>query len=58
MNNTLTFRWFPQETGYFPLNHKMIIYATIIDFGTTNHTMDMTPSKIELEISNHFFFEQ
>lgn len=45
INKTLTFRWIPQEPGYFPLDFKMIVYATIINFGTTNHTMDMTPSE-------------
>lgn len=46
INKTLTFRWFPKVPEYFPLDLRMIIYGTIIDFGTTNHTMNMVPSKI------------
>ncbi|CAF4944463.1 unnamed protein product [Rotaria sp. Silwood1] len=42
INETLTFRWFPKVAGYFPSGIKMVIYGTIVHFGTTNYTTNMT----------------
>lgn len=50
-NQTLTLRWLPMDEGHFPSGLKMLIVATMEYFGTSNLTIDMTPS-----MKNIFFF--
>jgi hypothetical protein len=45
INGTITFRWFPLKNGIFPSGLKMLMNGTLRDFGSTNLTIDMTPSK-------------
>ncbi|UJR27549.1 hypothetical protein I4U23_008831 [Adineta vaga] len=51
LNQTLTYRWYPEFVGYFPSKLKMNISATIQHFGTSTYRMDMTPI---FEISSNF----
>jgi hypothetical protein len=46
-NQTITFRWFPIHTGIFPRKLRMLIMGTVKYFGTTNLTIDTTPSRNE-----------
>lgn len=46
-NQTITFRWFPVHTNVFPSRLKMLISGTVKYFGTTNLTIDITPSMKE-----------
>jgi len=61
LNGTITFRWYPIENGIFPSRLNMLITGRLRYFGSTNLTIDMTPSTkkkyiylINRKISNRF----
>jgi hypothetical protein len=43
-NQTITFRWSTVNADVFPSGLKMLISGTLKYFGTTNLTIDITPS--------------
>ncbi len=48
VNKTITFRWWPVNKGIFPSDLKMLINGTLRYFGSTNLTIDMTPSMTKI----------
>ncbi|CAF0821114.1 unnamed protein product [Adineta ricciae] len=43
LNQTITYRWLPEFSYYFPSKLKMNVTATIQPFGSSTYLMDMTP---------------
>ena len=56
LNQTLTYRWLPEFSNYFPSKLKMNVTATIEHFGSSTYLMDMTPSMSYFFIRNLTFY--